>query len=198
MNKNYELNLPDGYIEAFKIDALNKKFGIIFNLISFVVLLLVLFLASLFINPDELYNNEPHHVLIGLAVFMLTMVLYVVLHEIVHGIAYKALTKQKLTFGLSWSCAFCGVPNIYTYRRTSLIALLAPFITFSIILIPLTAFLYFINPLVFLGSSFILGLHLGGCSGDIYMSILLLTKFKEKDTLINDTGPKQTIYVREK
>jgi hypothetical protein len=41
-------------------------------------------------------------------------------------------------------------------------------------------------------------MHLGGCCGDIYMTWLLLTRFKSPKTLINDTGPAQTIYVEKK
>ena len=123
------------------------------------------------------------------------MFLYIILHELVHGIVYKALTKQKLTFGLTWSCAFCGVPNIYCYRKTALYALAAPLTVFSIILIPLTVYLYFVNPVYYLMSAFILGLHLGGCCGDMYMMWLLLARFKSNKTLIKDTGPAQTIYI---
>ena len=42
----------------------------------------------------------------------------------------------------------------------------------------------------------LLGLHLGGCSGDIYFASLLLFKFKSPDTLARDTGPEQFIYVK--
>ena len=45
---------------------------------------------------------------------------------------------------------------------------------------------------------FILGMHLGGCSGDAYVTLLLWTKFKDKRTLIRDTGPVQYIYVPER
>ena len=128
---------------------------------------------------------------------MVSMIAYIVLHELVHGIAYKSLTGEKLTFGMSWSCAFCGVPNIYTYRRTALISLTAPLIVFSVIFIAIAAVLYFVSPIYYLIVSFLFGLHLGGCSGDIYVTILFLTKFKDKSTLMKDTGPEQFFYVKE-
>jgi hypothetical protein len=40
-------------------------------------------------------------------------------------------------------------------------------------------------------------MHLGGCVGDDYVTLLFLFKFKDKTTLVQDTGPKQTIYVKE-
>ena len=36
-------------------------------------------------------------------------------------------------------------------------------------------------------------IHVGGCIGDLYCTWLLLFKLP-KDTIINDTGPKQTFY----
>ena len=38
--------------------------------------------------------------------------------------------------------------------------------------------------------------HFGGCIGDMYCIYLLLFKLP-KNTLVNDTGPKQTFYVCE-
>ena len=199
VNKNYELDLPSGYKLVKHIDAKDKKTGIIFNLIAFLVLIVVMIVSFIAVNNNGglTFDIDPGTYLIGLLVFFLVMIAYIILHELVHGIAYYALTKQKLTLGLSWSCAFCGVPNIFCNRKTALIALVSPLITFTVILIPVTIILFSVNSLVFIASSFILGLHLGGCSGDIYMTILLLFKYKDKDTLIKDTGPEQYIYVKE-
>ena len=117
------------------------------------------------------------------------------LHELVHGAAYKLLTGQKLTFGVTLSVAFCGVPEIYVYRRASLIAVLAPFVVFTVVgaalLIVLDGAWARFFTLLFLG------LHLGGCSGDLYNAWMYLTRFKDPRTLTRDTGPVQTFYVPE-
>ena len=197
---NFERELPQGYKQVKYINAKDKKFGLIFNLIALVVLAVVMIVAIL-----PLYLNEVSvfccvtlgQMLIFYAVFIVSMIAYIVLHEIVHGIAYKALTGEKLTFGLSGSCASCGVPNIYTYRRTALISLVAPLTVFTLILLPLTVALYFVSPLYYLAFAFIFGLHLGGCSGDIYCTLLFLFKFKDKRTLLRDTGPEQYYYLPE-
>jgi hypothetical protein len=128
-------------------------------------------------------------------VFLVIMFAYIVLHELVHGAAYKKMTGEKLTFGMSWSCAFCGVPHIYVYRNASLFAVLAPFTVFTLIFIPLTVVLYFVNPIFYIFSALLLGFHLGGCSGDLYVTYLLLFKYKDKRTLIRDLGPDQYFYI---
>lgn len=198
MNKYYEKELPSNYELIYSIDAKSKKIGIIFTIVSLAILLVVMGICiiPLLINKASIeINRGSTDLLIAYVIFMVALFLYIILHELVHGIVYKALTKQKLTFGLTWSCAFCGVPNIYCYRKTALYALAAPLTVFSIILIPLTVYLYFVNPVYYLMSAFILGLHLGGCCGDMYMMWLLLARFKSNKTLIKDTGPAQTIYI---
>lgn len=198
MNKYYEKELPSNYELIYSIDAKSKKIGIIFTIVSLAILLVVMgiCIVPLLINKVSIeINRGSTDLLIAYVIFMVALFLYIILHELVHGIVYKALTKQKLTFGLTWSCAFCGVPNIYCYRKTALYALAAPLTVFSIILIPLTVYLYFVDPVYYLMSAFILGLHLGGCCGDMYMMWLLLARFKSNKTLIKDTGPAQTIYI---
>jgi len=131
-------------------------------------------------------------------VFLLSMLAYIVLHELLHGLGYKITTHERLTFGISWSCAFCGVPKIYVYRKTAMIALILPLLTFTLILLPLSVLLFFYaSSVVYTLSVLLFAIHLGGCVGDIYVLLLLSFKYRSKFTLINDTGPMQTIYIPE-
>ena len=158
---------------------------------------MVTVVAFLFLGEVKWSEAFDEGVFAGLFVWLISMLAYIVLHELTHGLAYKALTKEKLAFGMSWSCASCGVPDIFTYRKTTMISVLAPFVVFTVVLLPLTVWLYFVNPLAYLGSAFLLGLHLGGCSGDLFVFGLLVCKFKDKRTLVRDTGPQQYFFVPE-
>ena len=199
--QNFERELPVGYQQAMYINAKNAKFGIIFNLIALVVLVIVMTIAVISLR----FNNLPFDIsidftklIVAYLIFFAFMTGYIVLHELVHGVAYKALTGEKLTFGISWSCAFCGVPNIFTYRKTAIISVIAPFTVFTVLFIPIIIVLYCFNPLYYLLAAFIFGLHLGGCSGDLYIFYLLTVKFKDEKTLMRDTGPEQFFYVIDK
>ena len=190
--QNFERELPAGYKQALYINAKDPKFGIIFNLIALAVLAVIMVLAVLALRlggklSSDILDMEYAQFLIAYAVFFGSMIGYIVLHELVTG--------EKLTFGLSWSCAFCGVPNIYTYRRTALISVVAPFALFTLLMLPLLIILYFVSPLYFLIVAFIFGLHVGGCSGDLYVLYLLTARFKDKKVLMRDTGPEQFFYV---
>lgn len=198
--ENFERELPAGYRQALYINAKSAKFGIILNLIAFAVLVVVLAAAILSVYLSgrlsfELLKIEYVQMHVTYFVFIVAMVGYIVLHELVHGIAYKLLTGEKLTFGMSWSCAFCGVPHIFTYRKTAIVSVIAPFAVFTFLFIPILVLLYFFSPLYYLIAAFIFGLHLGGCSGDLYVLYLLTAKFKDPKTLMRDTGPEQFFYV---
>ena len=200
--ENFERELPDGYRQALYINAKDAKFGIIFNLIALLVLIGVMACAFLLLRADgrlafDILNIGLPELLVAYLVFFSLMIGYIVLHELVHGAAYKILTGERLTFGISWSCAFCGVPDIFTYRKTAIISVIAPFALFTVLFIPILIILYFASPLYYLIFAFIFGLHLGGCSGDLYVLYLLVVKFKDKKTLMRDTGPEQFFYVWE-
>lgn len=190
--KNFERELPEGYREVYSIDAADKKTGLILNAAALVIFAAIAVPAFFIIKPTTgFYDNFS----IARNFFALVvMIVYMILHELVHGLAYKLLTKEKLTFGLKLTCAYCGVPNVYVYRRTALIALLAPFVVFSIVFaVPL--FLP-IGAWDKLYCAVIFALHVGGCAGDLYDTILYLFKFKSNDTLMRDTGPKQVFYLK--
>ena len=196
--QNFERELPPGYRQALYINAKDFKLGVILNLISVAVLIIVMCVAVLILSVSGRLTfdfSHPLQLLIAYFVLFASMIGYIVLHELVHGIAYKSLTGERLTFGISWSCAFCGVPGIFTYRKTAIISVAAPLTVFTVLLLPLLAVTYFLSPLYYLVIAFIFGLHLGGCGGDIYVLILLITKFKNKKTLMRDTGPEQYFYL---
>ena len=196
-NENFEKVLPSGYSQVYYLNAKNVKVGIIFNLMALVIMFAVIAIAVvLFIAIGKMPETIDFISMeISLLATLVLMLVYLVLHELVHGAAYKIMTGEKLTFGVIWSCAYCGVPHIYTYRKTALVALVSPLIIFSVILIPITCVALFVSPYIYFTLVLLLASHLGGCIGDLYVTILLLTKYKDKRMLIRDTGPKQFFYL---
>lgn len=196
--KNYEAELPQNYKLVKTIDAKNIKVGIVLNIVALLVLAACIVAAYFLIGVPlgEMFDFSVNYGvgnLIRLLILLAVFVAYIILHELVHGAAYKALTKQKLTFGLTLTVAFCGVPHIYVYRKTALISVLAPFVVFT----PIFLALCFVLPAALdkLLAAFMLGMHVGGCCGDLWVAGLLTFKYRDKTTLMNDTGPKQTFYV---
>lgn len=190
-HQTFERAIPEGYTEVYHIDAANKKTGLLLTLGSLLIAACLIFFFFLSIDSIsiDLRNLMKYNL-----VFLVVMLAYVILHELTHGAVYKTLTKEKLRFGITWSAAFCGVPDIYTYRDTALKSLGAPLVLFSVILIPLLIWLYRVDAGWYLVAGVIFSLHISGCIGDLYMTALFLTKFKDPATLMRDTGPEQWIY----
>lgn len=189
--KNYERELPEGYKAIYTVDATTKKFTIVMNLVALALMAVIIVPPALVIRP---WDNPESISMISLLWFIAAMFAYIVLHELVHGAAYKLTTGQKLSFGFTASVAYCGVPDIYVYRKASLIALLAPFVVFSIVFGAATAIIS--NPVDKFMCFVLFAIHISGCVGDLYDSLLYLFKFRDPATLMRDTGPVQTFYLK--
>ncbi len=192
-HKNYETELPAGYREAYTVDAKAKKTVILLTLLSLAITAAGIAASFLLIRPTGFLENFS---MIKYFIVVAVMLAYIVLHELTHGAGYKLLTRQKLTYGFTLTVAFCGVPQIFVYRRTALLSLLAPFTVFTLVFGG--AALLLPDAWDKLYAAVLLSLHLGGCAGDLYDTFLFLTRFKDPGTLMRDTGPKQTIYLPER
>lgn len=189
--QNYETELPEGYREVYSIDAKSKKTGLLMNLAALAIGGAIFAVCWYFIRPTGyLMHIDPVRELVLIGV----MLLYTALHELTHGAAYKLMTGRKLKFGVSLTAAFCGVPDIYVYRKTALISLLSPFVVFDIVFLLLTVFIT--DPWYKIDAALMLSIHVGGCAGDLYDTMLYLFKYKDPSTLMRDTGPKQTFFVK--
>ena len=207
---SFERELPEGYCEKKHVNAKSFGFGLVMNLIGLAIFAAATVPLVLLLNIRQNAIADHSFIVIASAyagVFM--SLIYIVLHELVHGWAYKRKTGERLTFGMSWSCAYCGVPNVYTYRSTALFAVLAPFVFFSIVMILIGAVSFAVYAcaaaegvinvamVIYIANAVVFGLHLGGCSGDLYVTWLLLTKFKDSRALMRDTGPEMFLYLPE-
>ena len=189
MNKYY-LELPENYKLDKTIDMKKMSTNIFLNVLNilFVIISLLILIPLKF---KEIKIDNLIELSIVMFIALIGFIIYIVLHELTHGLFYKIFTKQKLTFGVSLTYAYCGVPNIYVRKKEAIIACLSPLVIFSIIFLTLI----FILPPNYINLSIIIlfSFHFGGCSGDIFLSLILLTKY-DKDTYIKDTGPTQYIY----
>lgn len=195
--KTFEKELPKGYRLEKSIDATSVSFGLIFTLASLIILVIALALCALpvIFRINEFSDGLKSGISLSISLaFLVGYFAYIILHELTHGFAYKKLTGEKLTFGISWSCAFCGVPHIFTYRKTALIAVTAPLILFTALFIPALVITLFVSPMLYIILALLFSCHISGCSGDIYVTLLFLCKYKDKNVLMNDTGPKMAIF----
>ena len=197
-HRDYELSVPEGYSEVYHIDASNKKTGALMTVGAFVIMIAALALVWAGIPRPwsfKLFVSDSGRYIMFWVIWLVLMIAYIILHELTHGAVYKALTHQKLRFGITWNAAFCGVPDIYTYRRVAVLSLIAPLTVFTIIFVALALWLRTFSTAWYLIVGVLFAAHISGCVGDLFMTFKFLTKYKDPRTLMRDTGPEQWIYV---
>lgn len=191
---NYERVLPPGYVPRFTVDFQEKRSATLMNLACLVITIPLYILFWLLIRPWDSFQALLSISLLKLLAAMAALSAYIVLHELLHGAVYKLLTGHKLIFGVTWSAAYCGIPDIFVYRKSALMALLAPFAVFTLVF--LSAALLLTDPVSKYMVCFLLATHIGGCVGDLYDTGLYLFRFRDPSTLMQDTGLKQTFFTK--
>lgn len=188
----YYLNLPDGFKQKKIIDAKDKKTAVIFTVLSFALAIGAIIILLLIKKFDfHLMLENRHKMLIADLVFVVSMVIYLVLHELTHGVGFLIFTREKLKFGMTLTVAFCGVPNAYVKKWPAVITTLLPFVVYSTVFLLIT--FSTTNIYIEMISILLFGVHFGGCVGDLYVASYLLFK-ADKTTVMNDDGAKQVFY----
>ena len=200
---NYYKDLPPHFREDYCIDAKKGSVGVLLNVIALLIMIVVgpvTYLLKFGINGtgynffEMIYDERDVYVVMAtLLCLVLGIILYLIAHELTHGLCYKLLTKQKLKFGLTLTVAYCGLKEGYVNKKTALIAVLAPFVVHSIWMI--IAIILITEPIIAIAMIMLFALHFGGCCGDLWVSFLLIFKYRKQKVLMCDNGPKQQFFV---
>ena len=102
----------------------------------------------------------------------------------------KSLSKGSAAAGMLLAAGYFSVTagQLLTACRVLFDEAFSPFFLLAVLLIA--------DPVSRYMAAFLLATHLGGCVGDLYDTGLYLFRFRDPDTLMQDTGPKQTFYTR--
>lgn len=178
--------LPAGYREIFKINLQkDKKTAVLINAMALVIMILMLIPAFLTADVSNVFSifTMPHcTVLIG------GMILYLILHELVHGIFMKKFSGVKPKYGFTGLYAYAG-SSAYFNRKCYIIIALAPVVIWGIVLAVLQICLWGIWAWIIY---FIQIANISGAAGDIYVTCKM-SRMPE-NILVNDTGIEMTIY----
>lgn len=183
--------LPPNYRQIFSVNLQkDKKAALWVNLIALAI-------AGVMIVPMHLI--QPIHTLFsteeGMTAYFLRFaallggtVLYIVLHEAVHGIAMKLCGTKKVRFGFTGMYAYAGSDDYYQKRPYLFIAL-APIVVFGVLL----AVLQFFVPENWIWVVYFIQIsNISGGAGDLYVTF----KFSRMpaDILVQDSGVGMTVY----
>lgn len=187
-------SLPDGYKEIFKVNLQkDKKIAVLINVFAMTIAVLLAVPMHFYVPITSLFNMDD-----GLGAYtarfvcmMVSLVAYLILHELVHGIAMKIFGTKKVKYGFTGLYAFAGSDDYYS-KKSYIIIALAPIVVWGVVL-------GVINALVpkewFWVVYFIQLSNISGAAGDMYVT----AKFSKmpKDILVQDSGVGMTVYSKE-
>ena len=184
-------SLPDDYKEIFKVNLQkDKKIAMAINIWAVAIAVLLAVPGHLYVPVTTLFNMDD-----GLGAYTLrfvcmlvSIIAYLILHELIHGITMKFFGTQKVNYGFTGLYAFAGSDDYYCKKSYIRIAL-APIVVLGIVIA-------IINALVpkewFWVVYFVQLSNISGAAGDMYVT----AKFSKmpKDILVQDSGVGMTVY----
>lgn len=185
------MTLPDGYREIYAIDLQkDKKMSLLINLLAILIAVVLVVPMAFLVPVSTVYSMENGMVdyFIRWGSFAVLLVVYMVLHELVHGIAMKMCGTKKVKYGFTGMYAFAGSDDYYA-KKTYIFIALAPVVLWGIVIA-------IINPFVpvewFWIVYFIQVCNLSGAAGDLFVTV----RFSRmpKDILIKDHGVGMKVY----
>lgn len=183
--------LPEGYKKIYYIDLQkNKKMALFVNLLA-VIIAAALILPMHFLIPiTSLFDMDAglYNYFFRFGTLLVLMIVYMVLHELVHGIAMKMCGTKKVKYGFTGLYAFAGSDDYYDKKSYIFIAL-APVVLWGIVLAIVNSF---VSVEWFWVVYLLQIINLSGAAGDLFVTV----KFSRfpKDILIKDYGVGMTVY----
>ena len=190
------MNIKDleglGYKECTRIDLVkNKKEALLVNIYGIIIMVVMAVFIPLLIMGGIIEFNLETTFPLFFIVLLISLILYIPLHEIVHGIVLKKYTDEKLSFGWKLVYAYCGSKEAVVDRKEYYAVALAPLLVFSVVFISLMV----LNPSLSLVWYVMEIMNVSGSVGDIYVSIKL-RKENSRDILITDSGTDMSFWSR--
>ncbi|MCH5324921.1 MAG: DUF3267 domain-containing protein [Eubacterium sp.] len=187
--RTYENSLPEGYHQIKIISpSTDRKDSIVKMFCIFTPSLLLLVLGFLFVNVSAVQY-------LTLLMLIPLLPLYIILHELIHGIVYLILTGHGFKLGRSKDGFYCILPQLYIYVKTQLLGAAAPFVVFTITLLSGCVIAIVNQSCLFMILSFLLAFHFFACRGDIYLiKELLKLKGAGKLLVIEDENGDNAVF----
>ena len=183
--------LPDGYREIYAIDLQkNKKLAFWINALA-ILIGVVLAVPMHFVVPvSTLFDMSRGYgaYFARFGVMLAAMIAYMVLHELVHGIAMKLCGTKRVKYGYTGLYAFAGSEDYYDKAAYIFIAL-APVVLWGAVLFVLMLTV----PTSWFWVVYIVQIsNLSGAAGDFFVT-LRFSRFP-KDILVRDSGVSMCVY----
>ena len=185
--------LPQGYGEIFSLHLQkDKKLALLVNGLALLIAVPLALLGLAVVPISALFDMEAGlgAYILRFAALLLGYILYIVLHELVHGICMKHYGDLKPRYGFTGLYAYAG-SDAFFCKRDYIVIALAPVVVWGIVLQLLCMLA---SPAWFWVVWFIQIGNLSGAAGDLYVT----ARFSKlpADILVQDSGVGMTVYGR--
>lgn len=183
--------LPEDYGEIYSLNLQkDKRTAIIVNLLALAIAAVMAVSMNFFVPVTSFFDMSGGIVryFLRLAALIVLMVLYTVLHELVHGIAMKLCGTKRVKYGFTGLYAFAGSEDYYDKKSYIFIAL-APIVLWGTVL---AAVNFFVPTEWFWIVYMIQLINISGAAGDLFAAV----KFSRmpKNILIQDSGVSMRVF----
>jgi hypothetical protein len=175
---------PDGYRSAVQFEYPRLRLQV--AAIAVLVVTTPLWLVLAWVLQRQQTANLFEGTATDLALILVMVLVTTVVHELVHGGAYRLL-GYRVTFGISGHlfAVYAAAFGQWQTRNHNLVVALAPLVVLTLALVPLLAIQSHPAALVALTA---LLMNTGGAVGDVYLAWRLLRL--PRSTLLYDVSPK--------
>lgn len=183
--------LPEDYGEIYSLNLQkDKRTAIIVNLLALAIAAVMAVSMNFFVPVTSVFDMSGGIVryFLRLAALIVLMALYMVLHEMVHGIAMKLCGTKRVKYGFTGLYAFAGSEDYYDKKSYIFIAL-APIVLWGTVL---AAVNFFVPTEWFWIVYMIQLINISGAAGDLFAAV----KFSRmpKNILIQDSGVSMRVF----
>lgn len=183
--------LPEGYHPLLSIDLQkDKRLALLINGIALGIMVILVAIMQPFVSFFTLFDMSQGLLAYSLCFLALSagIILYMILHELVHGIAMKACGTKKVRYGFTGLYAFAGSDDYYD-KKSYIVIALAPVVIWGIVLLILNC----VIPVSYFWVVYFIQIaNISGAAGDFYVT----WKFSRlpQDILVQDNGVSMTVY----
>jgi hypothetical protein len=186
--------LPEGYIEIKRLDFIrNKKTALAINLAAggvFFAAILIGGLAGL-VSLEGIYVFHGTASLLFLLVFLVSMIAFAVVHELIHGAFIKKYSGKRARIGFTRLYAYAA-SDAYFNKRQYLIIAFAPVVILGAALLALNIAL---PPSIAWFAYLMQCFNLSSACGDFYVAVEM--KRAPADVLTHDEGTDMILYSKD-
>ena len=187
---NYTV-LPSGYRRIGGVDLLQDRRSMLIVNLGAIVIALLLLLLGLRLHPFRFSIRSMPSFLLWFFLLLGGLVLYIILHELIHGIFMRHYSGLHPRYGFNGLYAYAGSDAFFD-RKSYLVISLAPVVLLGAVLLLLCALL----PSSLFWFFYLLQIqNLSGAAGDLYLCLLL--QKMPADLLIRDSGVAMEFYSAE-